>query len=265
MSRLQVDGSPFWWTRDWTTGPVDAHAALTGRDLPAHQDGQTPDAVSPYGSGNLGLNVQDDPESVQARRTAIATHIGVRPECLLLPRQVHGNDVAVVDGPPDATPEVDALVTATPGLVLGVTVADCVPVMFVDQDAGIVGVAHAGRRGMAARVAGNTLDAMADLGARTVHAVLGPSICPRCYEVSGQVRDEVAAVSPLSASVTRTGTPAIDVAAGVLDELADRCASLDVVPGCTHERRDLFSYRRAQVTGRFAGLVWLDPRGAGGG
>ena len=264
MSRLQGDGTPFWWTRDWTAGHADAHAALTGRDLPTRQEGQTPEAVSPYGSGNLGLNVQDDPVSVQARRTAIATHIGVGPERLLLPRQVHGNDVAVVDGPWDVAPEVDALVTATPGLVLGVTVADCIPVMFVDRETGIVGVAHAGRRGMASRVAGRTLDAMAGLGARAVHAVLGPSICARCYEVSDQVRDEVAAVAPLSASVTRIGTPGLDVAAGVLAELAGRCAGLDVVPGCTFERPDLFSYRRSPVTGRFAGLVWVDPPGNAG-
>lgn len=258
MSGLQV-GSPFWWGRDRTAGSTHVHAALTGRDLPAHPAGQTPDAVSPYGSGNLGLNVQDDPAAVRARRATIATHIGVGPEHLLLPRQVHGSDVAVVDGPWDATPEVDALVTATPGLVLGVTVADCVPVMLLDPDAGVVGVAHAGRRGMAARVATATLDAMAGLGARRVHAVLGPSICARCYEVSGQVREEVAATAPLSASITRTGTPALDVAAGVLAELADRCAGLDVVPGCTYERPDLFSYRRHQVTGRFAGLVWVGP------
>ena len=63
MSRLQGDGTPFWWTRDWTAGHADAHAALTGRDLPTRQEGQTPEAVSPYGSGNLGLNVQDDPEA----------------------------------------------------------------------------------------------------------------------------------------------------------------------------------------------------------
>lgn len=252
----------FYWSRRWQADGRDvAGAAVTGRDLPGpHPAGQTPDAVSPYGTGNLGLGVQDDPAHVQARRATVASQIGIAPERLLLPRQVHGSDVAVVDSWWQDAPEVDALVTVTPGLALGVTVADCVPVMLVDAENGVVGVAHAGRRGMAAGITTATLDAMADLGARDVDAVLGPSICARCYEVSDQIRDEAAATAPLSASLTRRGTPAIDVAAGVLAELAARCRSIDVVPGCTAERADLFSYRRDHLTGRFAGLVWTPAR-----
>lgn len=252
----------FYWSRSWTVDGYDvALAAVTGRDLPGRSAaGQTPDAVSPYGSGNLGLNVQDDPAQVQARRATVAAHIAVAPEHLLLPRQVHGCDVATVDGSWQDPPEVDALVTATPGLALGVTVADCVPVMLVDAERGIVGVAHAGRRGMASGVTTATLDAMADLGATTIDAVLGPSICPRCYEVSAEVRDVAAAAAPVSASLSRYGTPAVDVAAGVLAELGPRCRSIDVVPGCTAERTDLFSYRRDRLTGRFAGLVLTRPR-----
>ena len=252
--------SPFLGHSVWAVpGRPAAHAAYTGADLPGFTAGQTPDAVSPYGTGNLGLNVQDDPAVVQARRARIATPLGVAPDHLLLPRQVHGSDVAVVDGPWDDAFEVDALVTATPGLVLGVTVADCVPVMLVDGQAGVVGVAHAGRRGMAAGIVTKTLQAMAGLGAREVSALLGPSICARCYEVSQEVWDEVVTQVPVSGSFTGHATPSIDVAAGVLSELAGRCAQVEVCRGCTLERDDLFSYRRDGRTGRFAGLVWLEP------
>jgi copper oxidase (laccase) domain-containing protein len=100
---------------------------------------------------------------------------------------------------------------------------------------------------------------MRDLGATAIDAVLGPSICARCYEVPHELRDTVAGARPITASVTRTGTASLDVAAGVIEQLAGLTASIDVVPGCTVESDDLFSYRREAQTGRFVALVWIDP------
>jgi copper oxidase (laccase) domain-containing protein len=77
-----------------------------------------------------------------------------------------------------------------------------------------------------------------------------------------ELREEVAAAWPVTRSVDRHGQPSLDVAAGVLEQLAPQCADLEQVPGCTVERSDLYSYRRDGVTGRFAGVVRLAP-GAG--
>jgi copper oxidase (laccase) domain-containing protein len=138
-------------------------------------------------------------------------------------------------------------------------VADCVPVLLHAPGEGVVAVAHAGRRGMVDGVVGATVAAMRGLGATALNAVVGPSICARCYAVPAALRAQVAASVPVAASVTWSGTPAVEVAGGVLEQQADHGVLVRQVPGCTAERDDLYSYRRDGVTGRFAGLTWLDP------
>ena len=210
----------------------------------------------PYDSLNLGSHVGDDPAAVTENRHRVAAAAGV--SALVLATQVHGTDVVEVTGPWDGdVPQADALVTRVPRLALGVLVADCTPVLLAAPAEGVVGVAHAGRRGMAAGVVPTLVAAMRDLGARTILGRVGPSICPRCYEVPAELRAEVAALVPVAASVTRSGTPALDVASGVLEQLAPHCWDLEQLPGCTAERPELFSYRRDGTTGRSAGLVWL--------
>jgi copper oxidase (laccase) domain-containing protein len=140
-----------------------------------------------------------------------------------------------------------------------VLVADCIPILFSDPENGVVGVAHAGRRGMAAGVAVRVVEAMRELGARSVIARVGPSICARCYTVPAAMRDEVGAGERFAASVDRHGNPSIDIAAGVLDQLAPICWDVELVPGCTFEDPALYSYRRDQTTGRFAGVAVRDP------
>src|SRR5919206_4341256 len=104
---------------------------------------------SPYDSFNLGDHVGDSPDDVAANRARVAREIGVGADRLVWMTQVHGATVTVVDGPPDGpVPDTDALVTSTPGLVLGVLAADCVPVLLADPVAGVVGAAHAGREGV---------------------------------------------------------------------------------------------------------------------
>jgi len=110
---------------------------------------------------------------------------------------------------------------------------------------------------MAAGVALRLVDAMRDLGARTILGRLGPSVCARCYPVGQQLCDEVSAVWPVTRSVSKHGEPALDVSAGVLHQLSPQCWDVEQLPGCTVERDDLFSYRRDGRTGRFAGVVRL--------
>jgi YfiH family protein len=211
---------------------------------------------APWSTLNLGAHVGDAPEHVAENRARLAAELDLDTSRVLYMRQVHGATVVHATGPwPDAQtpPEADALVTDTPDLALVVLVADCVPVVLTSPE-GVVGVAHAGRRGMDAGVVPAAVDAMRDLGATRVRAVLGPSICPRCYEVPADLREDVATRHPLTASVTYAGTPALDVAAGVLAQL-DGIADARQLPGCTAERDDLYSYRRDGVTGRFAGVA----------
>jgi YfiH family protein len=211
-------------------------------------------SVPPYDALNLGDHVGDRPAAVATNRHRLAARIGMPVQYM---RQVHGAGVAVIREPV-ASPEVDALVTDTPGLALAVLVADCVPVLF--EAPGAVGVAHAGRTGMAAGVLSATLAAFDRLGVDRgrIRATLGPGVCGACYEVPARMRAEVAAAVPGSAAVTPAGTPSIDLRAGLTRQLRGAgIAGLTVSDRCTIEDSALFSHRRDGRTGRFAGLAWL--------
>lgn len=230
----------------------------------------------PFAAFNLGSHVGDVPEAVDTNRHRLAHELGLRGADLRLMDQRHGCSVALTTatatattatnpaGAPAATapaPPVDALVTDQTDEALVVLVADCVPLLLVDRTEGLAAAVHAGRPGLLAGVVPAALEVLAGLGARRLEAVVGPSVCPRCYEVPADLRDEAAALVPAAASVSWTGTPAIDVAAGVVQQLADSDLDIAVrwLPGCTREREDLYSYRRDGTTGRFAGVVRLLP------
>jgi copper oxidase (laccase) domain-containing protein len=139
-----------------------------------------------------------------------------------------------------------------------VLIADCTPVLAADPAAGVVGVAHAGRKGLALGVVPALLAAMADAGATEVVARVGPSVCGRCYPVPADMQEDVARVVPGARSTASDGTPSLEIAAGVVDQLTAAGATVEWLPECSVESPDLFSYRRdGGVTGRYAGLVWL--------
>ncbi|SCK27301.1 conserved hypothetical protein [Streptomyces sp. AmelKG-E11A] len=218
----------------------------------------------PYEELNLGGAVGDDPGSVLANRGTVARRLGFDPAAVVWINQVHGKDVAVVDGPWDPSagiPRADAVVTARPGVPLAVLTADCVPVLLADPVAKVVAAAHAGRPGMVAGVVPAAVAAMAELGAEPARIIArtGPAVCGGCYEVPAAMRAEVAAVEPAAYAETTWGTPSVDVTAGVhaqLERLGVRDRERSAV--CTRESHDHFSYRRDRVTGRLAGYVWLD-------
>ncbi|MET9209831.1 peptidoglycan editing factor PgeF [Streptomyces bacillaris] len=221
-------------------------------------------SAAPYGELNLGGAVGDDPAAVGANRERAARRLGLDPASVVWMNQVHGRDVAVVDGPwgPGAEiPAVDALVTTRRGVALAVLTADCTPVLLVDPVAGVVGAAHAGRPGLVAGVVPAVVEAMTALGARPsrITARTGPAVCGRCYEVPEEMRAEVAEAVPGTWAETSWGTPAVDVTGGVHAQLAALGVSdLHRSPVCTRESGDHFSYRRDRTTGRLAGYVWLD-------
>lgn len=210
---------------------------------------------------NLARHVGDDPIAVESNRRALAQQLGVGCAELIFINQVHGSQVVVADGPwASEPPSADAVVTTTPGLALAVLVADCTPVLLADEDAGVIGAVHAGRLGLLAGVVPAAISAARDLGARHLRAAVGPSVCGRCYEVPAAMREEVASISPLAATVSWTGTPALDVAAGVVEQLVNLDVGVTWVAGCTRESTHLYSYRRKPRTGRFAGVVRMWTR-----
>ena len=233
---------------------------------------------APYASLNLGLHVGDDPAAVAENRRRLDAVVGDRP--IVWMDQVHGRRVAVVseavvsEAVGNAVPETDALITATPGLVLAVMTADCVPVLFhgertgvsagqgtVDGGAQLVAAAHAGRRGLQLGVVEAVVSRMSGLGVqpRGIAVQLGPAVCGRCYEVPTAMRDEVAAMAPAARTTTRAGRPALDLRAGLVQQLhALGVQQVHVDPRCTMEDPLLFSHSRDQRTGRLAGLVVID-------
>ena len=215
-------------------------------------------STAPYDELNLARHVGDDDAAVTVNRGRFAHQLDVDPASVVYVDQVHGATVLEVTGPNDGPPPAaDAMVTRTPGLALAILVADCVPVLLVDSTAGVAAVAHAGRKGMLAGIARAAAEAMVRLGATDIVARLGPSVCPRCYPVPLELREQAAQVHPETRSVDRFGAPSIDVAAGVLAQLAPLCSQVQQVSGCTAEDPSLYSYRREGVTGRFAGAVVL--------
>ncbi len=140
-----------------------------------------------YASLNGGVGSSDTGERVAENRARMAAALGVGADRLLVPYQVHSADVLAVSSawPASERPRCDGIVTATPGLALGVTGADCGMILFADPHARVVGAAHAGWKGARDGVIEATVAAMTKLGASPagVTAVLGPCIAQASYEV----------------------------------------------------------------------------------
>lgn len=188
---------------------------------------------------NLGGKGGDDPAHVLANRSALADALGAR---LSLVAQVHSGVALDVDerwadnapygfdasgtlgagGEPGPVIEADGQVTSRAGVALGMFAADCLPVLLADGEAGVIGAAHCGRRGLESGVIGSTVDLMAAKGAarERIVATLGPCICGDCYEVGGDMADAFDARFPGTFTLSRFGQPGIDIAAAALSELA---------------------------------------------
>jgi polyphenol oxidase len=218
-------------------------------------------SAAPFAELNLAEHVGDDQQIVARNRDTVRAALGGAGPLVTM-RQVHGSHVEVIDAAPPQPPEADAIVTRAAGLTLAVLVADCAPVLLWDRRAGVIGAVHVGRRGLACGVLPAAIEVMSRLSARPdrMYAVVGPSICAEHYEVPAVMRDEVAATVPESSAATSAGAPALDIRAGLLAQLHG--AGLRrwmVMPHCTAETQDYYSYRRDGTTGRFAGLVWREP------
>ena len=136
---------------------------------------------------NCSYRESDKTDSVRENRKRVSEALGFSPVSLVLVNQIHSADVVAVTAPfaKDNIPKADAMVTKTKGVLLGILTADCAPLLFADEKAGVIGAAHAGWQGAIAGVLENTLDAMCEMGAERerIKLAIGPTICQKSYEV----------------------------------------------------------------------------------
>ena len=212
-----------------------------------------------YASLNCGPGSRDDPANVKENRAHVAEILGVDPNNLLSLYQKHSAEAVIADRPwkDGKSPEADAMVTATPGLALGVLTADCAPVLLYDGEARVIGAAHAGWRGALSGIVEATVAAMLKLGARSerIRATIGPAISQKAYEVGSDYKEGFLAEEPGSADFFITdessGEPHFDLSGYVAERLARAgVGAIDDLGLCTYcDETRLFSYRRSQHHG----------------
>ena len=208
-----------------------------------------------YASLNCGLGSKDDATLVAANRVLITRHLGQPAAAIITPHQVHSATAVVADRPwpPDQIPKADAIVTRTPGLVIGVLAADCTPVLFADPEARIVGAAHAGWKGALGGILEATVTAMQRLGARPsrIAAAVGPCINQAAYEVGPEFEARFLAADAGHARYFRRADagsrPHFDLPGFVAGRLALlELATIEHCAVCTYANDSQFySYRRS--------------------
>ena len=208
-----------------------------------------------YASLNAGVGSHDAPGNVAENRSRMAAALGVAPLDLLTAYQIHSPDVVTVERPwsADARPRADAIVTRTPRLAVGVSTADCGPVLLVDESARVIGAAHAGWRGALTGVIEATLDAMERCGADRgrIAAAIGPMIRQPSYEVGPDLVARFSAADDANARffkpALRAGHALFDLAGYVAARIARAgVARIEDVGRCTYaDPENFFSYRRS--------------------
>lgn len=232
---------------------------------------QVPHGFSTRGGGVsqgafAGLNLddrQDDSALVAENRRLLTAKLGFLPEQVARLEQVHGTEVLQAKA---GVQTGDALVTAQRGLLLAIGTADCYPILLADEEAGVIGAAHAGWRGTVGRIAARTVRAMQQLGAQPqrIKAAIGPGICGERYAVGAEVAQAFESAG-LGACLRHGSQIFLDLAQAnrqVLEEAGVRPEDIWVSGRCTTEA-DFYSYRRdAGVTGRMWAVIGLPSEGA---
>ena len=210
-----------------------------------------------YAGLNCGRGSKDQQDVVATNRARVADAMGVAPDRLAGVHQVHSADVVVITDPDRINaadqPDADALVTALPGVALSVLTADCQPVLFADAQAGVIGAAHAGWKGALSGVLEATAEAMRDLGATRIRAVIGPSISQRAYEVGWDFMENFTAEDPEYQRFFSNGPnekPMFDLPAFGLSRLRAAGVEAQWIGHCTYSDPErFFSYRRTTHQG----------------
>ncbi|MCI5074350.1 peptidoglycan editing factor PgeF [Oricola sp.] len=206
-----------------------------------------------YSGLNVGLGSDDEPARIHENRARVAAWLGRPDQPLSTPHQVHSPDAVTISEPlaESARPKADAVVTATPGVIIGVLTADCGPILFADEENGVVAAAHAGWKGAFGGVIENTIEAMIAAGARreAIRAVLGPSISQDSYEVGPEFQarfvEADAGHARFFSPSQREGHFLFDLPAYVVERLQKAGVDATWTGHCTYRDEGRFySYRR---------------------
>ncbi len=207
-----------------------------------------------YASLNGGLGSNDDPAHVAENRRRMAEQMGVTPAHFLGVWQIHSPDAVVATGPWEGTsrPRADAIVTRTEGVAIGVTAADCGPILFVDPNARVIGAAHAGWKGALTGIVESTVDAMEKLGAERadIVAAIGPLIRQHSYEVGNEFVERFVETDAENAlfflPAAREGHAMFDLAGFIRMRLENAgVIVIDDLGVDTYSDERFFSYRRS--------------------
>ncbi len=207
-----------------------------------------------YAGLNGGLGSHDDPANVAENRRRMAAQMGVTPERFLSLWQTHSSDAVAVTGPwqGGSRPRADALVTRTEGLSIGVTAADCGPILLVDPNARVIGAVHAGWKGALTGIVESTVDAMEKLGAERggIVAAIGPLIRQHSYEVGGEFVERFLEADAENAMFfipsTRQGHAMFDLAGFLRMRLENAgVLMIDDIGVDTYSDERFYSYRRS--------------------
>ena len=207
-----------------------------------------------YASLNGGLGSNDDPAAVAENRRRMAEQMGVPPSHFLGVHQSHSPDAAVATGPWQGAsrPRADAIVTRTKGLAIGITAADCGPLLLVDPDARVIGAAHAGWKGALTGIVESTIEAMEKLGAERagIAAAIGPLIRQPSYEVGNEFverfMEEDAENTLFFLPAAREGHAMFDLAGFIRKRLENAGVPvIDDIGIDTYSDERFFSYRRS--------------------
>lgn len=217
---------------------------------------------SPYDSFNLALHVGDEVRAVLENRRILSQYLPSDPLWL---NQVHGDHVLDADQAIIDTPDADAAVTTQADRVLVIMTADCLPVYFVDRQARVIGLAHAGWRGLAKGVLTKTWALMCakvpDLKASDIEIFLGPAIGPQAFEVGMEVKDIFllwGANRAQAFSEVHAGKTCANLYLLAAMELAQLgLTHIHAHHWCTYSQDQFYSYRRSKTTGRMASLLWI--------
>lgn len=226
--------------------------------------------------GNFSFYVTSDHDAVRANRRAACLALGSNIADLIVPQMTHSANVAAVGdahrgagaiAPNAVLPDCDALITNTPGVLLGITVADCLPVFLVDMARRAVGIAHSGWRGTAGGIVARTLQLMTDTfgtEVRDVQAVIGPGIGPEGYEVDAQVREGFApeiAEAPGVFAFSWEGHWHLDLAAAVSHQLRNWGVPEENITRCPYHTNThselLYSHRASPGCPRMMAFLGL--------
>jgi polyphenol oxidase len=212
-----------------------------------------------YASLNIGIGSADDRARVLENRARAAAHLGLAPERLATPYQIHSAEAAIVTEPwpVGQGPKLDALATSRPGIAIGVGTADCAPVLFADAEARVVGAAHAGWKGALSGVLEAAVEAMERLGAHRerIIATVGPTISQAAYEVGPEFVSRFGSDDSANARFfepsPRLGHALFDLTGYILARLEALGVGHAVDLGlCTYaDEHRFFSYRRATHRG----------------